>query len=351
MAFASFSRFSRVVLPLAAACSSAPSSTAPVTEVVVGVQSEPLTGAVGTLHIVTTVGGAPNSDEILAPSALPHEVKVLPPRGNVTAPIDVKVDGYVSSSWTTSSTDPPVLVRTAETTFVPDETVLLRVLLQGECVLALPGQPPGAPPCTAPQTCIGGTCQSDVVAPAALEPYTPDWPNDAPDVCKPANAGPPILQVGQGQTAYLPLTDGEVVQAQQGPQGGHHIWIAVRQQNLKQSGSTTTITSVQPGTNLTGPSMSFVFTFLPGEGDFCQLSGLRYQLDLDGTDYHLFLGQPLDVTVVVTDTSGASGTGVAHVNIAPTIDCPSGTPGCPGGDGGDEAGGDSGEDAGAGTGD
>ena len=146
-----------------------------------------------------------------------------------------------------------------------------------------------------------------------------------------------MVQVGTGQTAYLPLTDGETVQAQQGPQGGHHIWMAVRQENLSQQGSTTTITSVQPGTNLAGPEMSFVFTFQADEGGFCALSGLRYQLDLDGTDYHLFLGQPLDVTIVIADPSGATGTGVAHINIAPTIFCPAGTPGCDG-DAGDDAG-------------
>jgi hypothetical protein len=93
-------------------------------------------------------------------------------------------------------------------------------------------------------------------------------------------------------------------------------------------GSTTTITSVQPTTGLKGPETAFVFTFNPDQGGFCKLSGLRYQLDIDGTDYHMFLGQPLDVTVAITDASGATGTGTAHVNIAPTILCPTGVPGC-----------------------
>jgi hypothetical protein len=331
-----FPRFNSALLALAA-CSTSSGPTTPATAVVVGVQSEPLNGAIGTLHMVTTLGGATSSDETLAPSMLPHEVKLLAPGGNTAAPIGVKVDGYESATWTPQSSDLPVLERTAETSFVLGQTELLRVMLQGECLLALPGGPPGAPTCLVPQTCIGGTCQSDVVAPSALEPYTPGWATNAPDICKPANAGPPTVQVGTGQMAYLPLTDGETVQAQQGPQGGHHIWMAVRQENLSQQGSTTTITSVQPGTNLAGPAMSFVFTFQADEGGFCVLSGLRYQLDLDGTDYHLFLGQPLDVTVVIADPSGASGTAVAHINIAPTIYCPAGTPGCDG-DAGDDAG-------------
>jgi hypothetical protein len=296
--------------------------------VIVGIQGEQIGNALGTLHVVTTLGGAPYKDETLASSALPHEVPVTPVGGDLAAVIGVEVDGYAQANWTPSLAVPPVLVRTAHTQFVPQETELLRILLQGPCLMGLPGGPPGGPTCMAPQTCIAGGCANDAVPPQALAPYTPDWPSNAPDACKPANPGPPVVQVGTGQTDYLPLTTGQTVQAEQGPQGGHHIWIATRQENLKQSGSTTTITSVQPSTGLVGPEMRFIFTFLPDEGGFCKLSGLRYQLDLDGTDYHQFLGQPLDVTVVIADPTGATGTGVAHINIAPTILCPSGTPGC-----------------------
>jgi hypothetical protein len=141
-------------------------------------------------------------------------------------------------------------------------------------------------------------------------------------------AGKPIVQVGTGQTDYLPLTDGQTVIAEQGPQGGHHIWIAVRQQNVTQSGTTTTITSVQPSSGLAGPTTAFIFTFVPDEGAFCKLSGLRYQLDIDGTDYHLFLGKPLDVTVTLRDPSGEATSGVAHINISPTLLCANGTTSC-----------------------
>ena len=202
------------------------------------------------------------------------------------------------------------------------------MLLQGQCLTSLPGGPPGAPTCMEPETCIGGVCQNDVVPPPALVPYTANWPNDMPDVCKPANAGPPVVQVGTGQSDYLPLTSGRPCRRSNGPQGGHHISIAVRQRNIKQSGWVTTITSVQPSTGLAGPTMSFVFTFNTDEGGFCVLWGLRYQLDLDGTDYRMFLGKPLDLTVTIKDQTGVIGTGAAHVDIAPTILCASGTTGC-----------------------
>jgi hypothetical protein len=264
----------------------------------------------------------------VAATALPHEVPVTPQGGDLSAVIGVEVDGYPQPNWTPSSPGAPVIVRTAHAHFIPQETVLLRVMLQGQCLLALPGAPPGGPTCMAPQTCIGGACLDDLVPQQELAPYTTDWANNAPDICKPANAGAPIVQVGTGQTDYLPLTSGQTVQAEQGPQGGHHIWIATRQENLKQAGTTTTITSVQPSTSLAGPQMRFIFTFEPDEGGFCKLAGLRYQLDLEGTDYHLFLGKPLVVTVTLADPTGAVGTGIAHINVAPTILCPTGVPGC-----------------------
>jgi hypothetical protein len=296
------------------------------TVVVVGVESEPLSGAIDRIQIVTTLGATTNANQMLsvvAPAALPSEVRLKAPGGDTSAPIGVQVYGFLSAAGPS-----PLLMRTAETSFVQGETRLLRVLLEGRCLLGLPGGPPGAPSCTAPQTCIAGRCQDDHVDPPTLEPYSSDWATNTPDICKPLNGGPPVVFVGTGQSDYLPLTDGQTIQAEQGPQGGHHVWVALRQKNVKQSGSTTTITSVQPSTGLVGPRTAFAFTFDQGEGGFCKLAGLRYQLDVDGTDYHQFLGQPLDITVTLADSARTTGTGVAHVTIAPTILCPSGTLGC-----------------------
>ena len=71
--FASVSGHGSVALFLALAACSTASGTTPQTAVVVGVQSEPLSGAVGTLHIVTTLGGLPSTDELVPLSALPLE--------------------------------------------------------------------------------------------------------------------------------------------------------------------------------------------------------------------------------------------------------------------------------------
>ena len=37
---------------------------------------------------------------------------------------------------------------------------------------------------------------------------------------------------------------------EKGPQGGHHLWVAVRTKNLRQAGSTVAITAEQPKTGL-----------------------------------------------------------------------------------------------------
>jgi hypothetical protein len=300
----------------------------PSTEVIVGVQSDPLAGAIGTVHVRATVAGATADDETFPPSNLPHEVDLFPPDGgDASAPIAVRVEGYLQPGWTPQSMEPPVtvLVRTAETQFVPGETKLLRMLLRGSCLLGLPDAGlPGAPVCTPPQTCIGGVCQSDVVPVGSLEPYASNWPQNAPDVCKPVPTIAPVVQVGTGQTDYLPVTSGQTVQMEQGSQGGHHIWVAVRQEGVAQTGTTTTITSVQPTTGVVGPTLRFIFTFQQDQGGFCKLAGLRYQLDIGGADYHQFLGQPLDVTVTVADQAGATATGTAHVVVSPTLLCASG---------------------------
>jgi hypothetical protein len=220
----------------------------------------------------------------------------------------------------------PLITRHASTQFVPDKVALLRVQLESRCVV-YPPPPPGSkipgplsgPTCTAPATCIRGLCQSPYVPPGALESYAPNWPSNAPDRCKPRGGGAPILQTGTGQSYYLPLTDGQTLQAEAGPQGGHHIWMSVRMKNMKQAGSTTKIVGVQPGTGAQVQPSTFAFTFDPDEGGFCKLSGLRYQLDTGGVDYTQFLGKPLDVTMTVADPSGATASSTAHIKIAPTL--------------------------------
>jgi hypothetical protein len=154
---------------------------------------------------------------------------------------------------------------------------------------------------------------------ANLEPYAANWPTNAPDRCKPQHGGAPELFIGTGQTDYLPLARDQTLQAEAGPQGGHHVWIATRMKNLKQTLSTTRIEGTEPTTGVTIPPTTFVFTYAPAEGGYCKLYGLRYQLDNGGIDYKQFLGKPLDVKVAVTDQSGATATATTRIQVAPTL--------------------------------
>jgi hypothetical protein len=138
-------------------------------------------------------------------------------------------------------------------------------------------------------------------------------------VCKTVAGATPEVVVGQGQSDYLALTDLEEVRVEAGPQGGHHIWIALRVKNLLRSGSVTKLTAVAPVSGTTISPYEVIYTFDPAEGGYCKLFGLRFQLDADGVDYVPLLGKELDVTATVTDHAGDSGQGVRRVTLSPAI--------------------------------
>ena len=101
--------------------------------------------------------------------------------------------------------------------FVPGQVSLLRIPLESRCIV-YPVTPRGASKVPGPLS--GPTCtdagdlhHGDLpVDPTCLrrrlEPYAKNWPTNAPDRCKPRNGGPPDLQVGTGQSYYLPLGEG-----------------------------------------------------------------------------------------------------------------------------------------------
>jgi hypothetical protein len=298
------------------------------TQLIVGIQSDPMGGVVSALHVVIRVAGNVVDDERVQPPRgsrvgfpQPWE-KTIPGAGKGNAKVDVSVEAIGGDL-----TAKPLFTRLSSTHFVPGSTALLRVPLEARCIVypvvprgtsKVPG-PLSGPTCTAPFTCIMGACQSSEIPAPRLEPYAHNWPTNAPDRCKPRNGGPPDLQVGTGQSYYVPLQPMQVLQAEAGPQGGHHIWIATRMKNLKQAGTLTKITGLQPGTNVPIPPTTLAFTYAPDEGNYCKLYGIRYQLDNEGIDYKQFLGKPLDVTVTVTDPAGTTATATTHVQIAPTL--------------------------------
>jgi hypothetical protein len=325
---------------LLAACPGAEDGTpdAHAGALVFGVQTEDFGGLIEAVHIVATVDGKPYSDETVTlgaatPTALPKEVTI---NGAIGALAEVTATALTSQAATRGPGGPPttpVVVRRAASHLVPSSTKkLVRMQLETRCLtFSAPGSTfPIAPTCDAPQTCAAGRCITEDVPFDQLEDYEAGWAGSPPDICRPANHGPPELFLGTGQTDFAPLVDGQTLQLERGPQGGHHIWIAARMKNLRQSGSRTTLTAklVADPTSPIAPA-AYVFTFDRDEGNYCKLWGLRFQLDSGATDlaadYKRFLGKQLEVTVEVTDSTGAKATSTKTILIADKLLCPDGT--------------------------
>jgi hypothetical protein len=292
---------------------------------IVGVQVEDLAGVLSRVHVVVKRDGEVLDDEWLdpRPGTTAFSPKEIAAAGAPGATVDVAVDAFGPSSPTT-----PLISRLASS-HVPTGKKLLRIRLDGRCLVLSSA----SPTCGAPSTCVDGTCIPADVPDDRLEDYGADWATAPPaDACRPLHPGPPEVVLGTGQTDYVPLADGQSVQLELGPQGGHHLWLAVRMKNLRQSGSTTAITSTLDGDPVPGPPMSVVFDFNVDEGSYCKIWGLRYQVDLGAIDlataYKRFLGKRVSVTVEVTDTTGArAGATPAH-QIADKLQCPDGTTSC-----------------------
>ncbi len=282
-------------------------------EVVFGVTSDYRAGVdLHRLEVTTDVGGEVSHSAIELGSApgsklFPIELPVRDlPTGE---PVAMQVAAYTD----TSPADTLVVERRGATTAIGSEKLLFRLHLSSKCELA-----PGAETCDATKTCASGLCIDPFLAPEALEPYAEGWSKGV-DRCKPAGAGAPEVAVGAGQADYLPAMDFDEAQLEAGPQGGHHIWLALRARNLKQSGTRTVITGSFPDLGLVTPPLEVIFTLLPDEGDYCTLDGLRFQLDGGGVDVALLLGQKLEVTATMKDADGAVGVGKRWVTISDAI--------------------------------
>ncbi|MDB4947260.1 MAG: hypothetical protein JWP97_6794 [Labilithrix sp.] len=323
--------------PLLAACPSDPDDgPAGGDTLVVGLQSEDFGSVLESVHLRATVGGKLASDQTFpagtsAPTALPKELVLT---GHAGDRIEVLVEGLTSQLGSRNGGPNVVVTRRAATTFVTGKKKLLRLGLELRCkTLALLGETITAPVCDAPQTCASGRCTTEDVNVDQLEDYDASWPSTPPDICRPATHGPPELALGSGQTDYTPLTDGQTLQLERGPQGGHHIWIAARMKNLRQSGSRTAITARMPAhPDVVIEPAAYVFTYDRDEGNYCKLWGLRFQLDTNAADlanaYRQYLGQDLEVTVEVVDSTNASAKATRTIHIADKLLCPDGTSSC-----------------------
>jgi hypothetical protein len=299
-----------------AACSDVPPDTPDTATLIVGVTSDFAGGSELTkLEIDMGVDGARVRDETLTvdEGSLPKELAFedVTPGARLT----LTLRGY--------ELDIARIVRHVETR-APEagDRALYRLRLEKSCKLEvpIPGGSGGAPECNEiTETCISGACRSAIVPETAFQPYRSDWQKGGEsDACKPADGGAPMLLVGQGQTDYFGMDDGEVAEIEAGPQGNHHIWVAARIKNLRQSGSITTVGGQVPELGLELQPMKWVFTLDPDEGGWCKIFGVRFELDRK-TDIERLLGQQAKVQVTIKDGDGAVGTGERLVTLSSSI--------------------------------
>jgi hypothetical protein len=282
--------------------------------IIIGLTSDLRVGVdIDRVHVVMRVSEKVTRDEILgaskgAPLVLPTELPFEKLADGTKVALDVEAFRIGDSSK-------PLVTRSLSTQIIAGKKLLLRVQIDSRCAVA-PGST--APSCVAPLTCVAGLCAQEAIDARNLPAWTAGWEKASTDICKPQGAGAPIVTVGEGQSDYLPASDGDVAQVEAGPQGGHHIWIAVRMKNLLQSGSITTITGHFDDPLLDVGPFQVIFTFDQDEGGYCKLYGLRFQLD-QTTDIAQLLGKTVKVTVKVTDKDGTVGVGTRSFKLSDTF--------------------------------
>jgi hypothetical protein len=238
--------------------------------------------------------------------------------GDPEATIEITAFGRAESN-APSGDEVPLVRRVARARFPVFAGSLLPLALETDCATGVAEA--RAPSCPDSQTCSQGRCIDPFVAESELSPYDADWATRgrADRTCAAPNGGAPTLVIGTGQTDYLPLADGQVVELERGPQGGHHVWVAFRAQNVSPRGALVELTARQPDGGAEAPKTSFVFSLDPAEGDACKLFGLRYQLDNGTTPLAAFLGKPLDVTVRLRDEDGFEAHATKRILVATTV--------------------------------
>jgi hypothetical protein len=294
-------------------------------KVVVGVDAQPgVASQIGRVHVSASVGGSVVAEKDIVPKAATEKLAApespfpfeVPIDGAPGGQVDVTVEGYRAGPNSTVESK-AMVVRRARAPFVLGTAPsLVRLQLESACVTGVPGFK--GPACPVTQSCAGGRCIDPTLLAEDLEPYAANWATVRPDLCRPADAGAPVVQLGTGATDFLPLKEGQTLAPEKGPQGGHHLWIAVRMKNFRQTGTTVALTAEQPGTGLKVPPTSFVFPLERDEGGFCKLYGLRFQLDNATVAVARFLSQPLDLKVDVRDASGRTGEDALRVQVAAT---------------------------------
>ncbi|MEO5727269.1 MAG: hypothetical protein ABI134_35265 [Byssovorax sp.] len=273
-------------------------------QVVVGVTTDMAVGfEIRHVEMITKVDGVITHARSLSYGkgalSLPAELLVEPAHDGAEVELSVAAfrDGEAS----------PIVTRRAATRAARGRRLLLLVSLDEAC---------SAVACEPDATCVKGACVDPFIAPSALADHDPTWIAAAPDACKTPSSGAPAVVIGQGESAFAPLDDGEVVSIEAGPQGGHHVWLALRVNGLRQMGSHLTVRGHFPDLAYElSPFTSQLTLRRAGEGQ-CGIYGVRFQVD-QGISVEAVRGRALDIEVILKDPNGDVATAMKRVAIAP----------------------------------
>lgn len=288
-----------LVLTAIVACTSGPAGT-----IVVGLEGDDVV-AVGSIHAAVLVAGTkkasldfPNAS---SPQMLPQEILADGADGDLV---------FVSVSRTSDASE----IRTATTTIVGGQKLLLRMRLDGRCVLNNGSAPP--PTCYPPQTCIAGSCMSRSVSTSQLEPYSPDWAQKTRPGC--GAAGPPEISL-YDSTSKKPLVDGDVLTIVHGLQGGIHIELTVIAKNVPRA-SHAKVKLVVPDNQVVLDEGDIPFSFV-GDGTQCVLDAIRLNPAQAANPAQSLYGEfalrghAVDATLTVRQPDGTTTDRVYHLQI------------------------------------
>ncbi len=140
------------------------------------------------------------------------------------------------------------------------------------------------------------------------------------DACLGVPGTPAVAVLGTGMFSPEPLTPGQTIVYEAGPQGGHHVWVSVRARGVLQSGTRTTFGALDlsnPAAPVELATRTVPFVLSPDEGGTCLLVGLRLQLDERGTvDVRDLVGHPLRLFVELLDPDGRRARDAVDVVLA-----------------------------------
>lgn len=201
----------------------------------------------------------------------------------------------------------PLVTRRAATRAVGRRRLLLPVSLDEACAGAA---------CGPEKTCVEGACVNPFIAPSTLADHDPGWITSASDACKTPSSGAPTIVLGQGESAFAALHEGEVVAIEAGPQGGHHVWLALQVNGLRQMGSRLSVGGTFPDLAYELPPFTSQITLRKAGDGGCEIYGVRFQVDR-GVTVEAIRGRTLDIEVVLEDPNGDVATAMKRVTIAP----------------------------------